>query len=110
MSNVTAAADMTQVAQSDLARYVALFFQDVISTVNGHLDFKTNLNCKLINVVFGVANVNVSTPHGLGRPPSGYIVTGASAATSVYNGNMSNTATNINLMASAPATVGLIVF
>ena len=109
MSNITASTDITQVTPELLPKFVDLFFQSVKSTVNGNLDFATNFNCKLISVVFSAANANTLVNHGLGRTPAGYIITGASAATSVYNGTGTN-ATKIGLMASSPATVGLIVY
>ncbi len=110
MSNITASSDMTQCKPEELAKFLDLFCQDVVSVVNGKLDFSTNFNSKLISITFGAANVNTSANHGLGRVPSGYIVTSATAATSVYNGSMPNTSSSINLMASAAATVGLLVF
>lgn len=110
MSKITESTDMTQVKPEELAKFVDLFFQQVADTINGNIDFQTNFNCKLINITFGAANVDVSAGHGLGRTPSGYIVTGASAATSVYNGSVANSSSNIVLRASAPATVGLLVY
>ncbi len=110
MSSITESTDMTQVKPEELPKFVDLFFQDVVKVVNGDLDFQTNFNCKLISVTFGSANTDVSVGHGLGRVPAGYIVTGASAATSVYNGLTGNTNSNIVLRASAPATVGLLVY
>jgi hypothetical protein len=109
MSSITAAPDLTQVSQADLARFLSIFLANVVQTVNGNLDFTSNFGYKLISVNFPVANTNVLTAHGLGRAPKGYIITGASAATNVYNGNGTNSS-NIGLMASAPATVGLLVF
>ena len=110
MSSITASTDMTQVKPEQLAEFVDKFFQDVEQTVNGNLDFKTNINCKLLSVTFSAANSSVATAHGLGRVPAGYIVTSATAALSVYNGSTGNDSTNIYLQASAPGTVGLIVF
>ncbi len=110
MSNITASSDMTQCKPEELAKFLDIFCQDVADTVNGKLDFTTNFNCKLISVTFGAAGVSTSAVHGLGRVPSGYIVTGASAATAVYNSTVANTASTINLIASAAATVGLLVF
>ena len=110
MSSITASTDMTQCKPEELAKFMDLFCQDVENTINGKLDFSTNFNCKLISITFGTANVNASALHGLGRVPSGYIVTRASAAVSVYDGSIANTTSSINLMASVPATVGLLVF
>ncbi len=110
MSNITASTDMTQCRPEELAKFLDLFCQDVVNTVNGKLDFATNLNTKLISITFGAANTNTAVAHGLGRVPSGYIVTSASAATSVYTGSVPTSTSLLNLMASAAATVGLLVF
>ncbi len=109
MSNITASTDMTQVKPEELAKFIDLFFQDVVDTVNGKLDFTTNFNAKLISASFGAADTLTQVQHSLGRVPSGYIVTSASAHTQVYTGGAFTT-TTMGLMASTPATVGLLVF
>ena len=109
MSSITAAPDLTQVSQADLARFLSIFLANVVQTVNGNLDFTSNFGYKLLSVNFPVANTNVLTAHGLGRVPNGYIITGASAATVVYNGSGTNS-TNIGLMVNVAATVGLLLF
>ncbi len=110
MSRIQASTDMTQVKPEELARYIDLFFQEVVRTVNGKLDFATNINCKLLSMTFSAANADTTVSHGLGRVPAGYIVTSASAATSVYDGSISNTSSDLTLRASVAATVGLLVF
>lgn len=112
MSNITASSDMSQIDSKDIdlvIKFIDLFMQNVVQVVNGQLDFKTNVNCKLLSITFSAANTNTAINHGLGRIPAGYIITGASAAALVYNGT-GNTTSVLNLMASAPATVGLLVF
>ncbi len=110
MSRITSSTDMTQCKPEELAKFIDIFCQNVENVVNGRLDFQTNLDCKLISITFSAANVSASVSHGLGRVPVGYIVTSASAATSVYKSTATNTTLVLNLMASAPATVGLLVF
>ncbi len=110
MSRITVTTDMTQCKPEELAKFLDHFCQNVEQVINGRLDFSTNLNCKLISITFSTANLSVPLDHGLGRVPAGYIVTSASAATSVYDSPVANTTSTINLMASAPATVGLLVF
>ncbi len=110
MSNITASTDMTQCKPEELAKFLDIFCQDVVNVVNGNLDFSTNFNAKLISITFGAANTNTPVNHGLSRVPAGYIVTSATAATSVYNSTVPNTTSVLNLMASAAATVGLLVF
>ncbi len=110
MSSIQASTDMTQVKPEELAKFIDLFCQDVAETINGKLDFTTNFNCKLLSITFGAAATDTGVVHGLGRVPIGYIVTSASAATSVYSGSVSSSSTSLVLRASAAATVGLIVF
>ena len=110
MSNITASTDMTQCTAEEMPKYLDLFCQNVAETVNGQLDFQTNFNCVFLSATFTTANVNQVVPHTLGKKPAGYLVIGASAATSVYNGSKANTDQTLNLMASTPATVGLLVF
>lgn len=110
MSSISASTDMTQCKPEELTKFIDLFCQDVVDTVNGKLDFTTNFNCKLLSITFGSADTDTGIAHGLGRVPAGYIVTGASAATSVYNGSVSSSSTSLVLRASVAATVGLIVF
>ncbi len=110
MSRIDASNDISQVKPEDVAQFVDVFLQQVSDAINGNLDFMTNFNCKLISVTFGAPDTNVATNHGLGRVPAGYIITGASVATSVYDGSVGNTASVINLRANVPATVGLLVY
>ncbi len=110
MSRITVTTDMSQCKPDELSKFLDHFCQNVEQVLNGRLDFQTNFNCKQISITFGVANQSVSIDHGLGRVPVGYIVTRASAATSVYDSTVANTTSAISLMASAPATVGLLVF
>ena len=78
--------------------------------INGNLDFSSNINCQIIGITFSVANANTTIPHTLNRVPSGYILSRASAALSVYDGTTTWTASNIFLKSSAIGSVTLIVF
>lgn len=68
-----------------------------------------NAGTLLEHVVLGTSDTPVI--HGLGRPVRGYLVARASAAAQVSDGTASpSPATYVNLRASAPVTVSLIVF
>lgn len=110
MSKVTASTDIQQVKPDEVARFTDLAFQDIVSTLNGNLDFQTNFNCKILSVTFSAANTQVAISHGLGRIPAGYLQISSSVAASVYNGDSSSSSSVLYLKSSAPATVGLIVF
>ncbi len=110
MSKITASADFDKVKDDEQARILALFGEQVLSVVNGNLDFATNINCKLMSISFATANANVSTAHSLGRQPTGYIVYQKSANLNVYDGTSANTSSVINLRSSAAGTASMIVF
>ncbi len=110
MSSITASTDITNVKPEELPKFVDLFFQEVVQAINGGLDFQTNFNCQLLSITIGVANADTTLAHNLKRVPSGYIVTSASAPTSVYAGSIANTSSSITLRADRAATVGLLVF
>lgn len=61
------------------------------------------------NVVLGTSDVQV--PHGLGRPPRGWIVVKANAGETVFSITISsNLAKFINLRASGTVTVSILFF
>lgn len=71
----------------DLTRFLSNAFRDIQQAVNGNITFSENFRGTFVSVNFTAANTNTFLTHGLGYTPSGYIVTTASAAMSVYDGN-----------------------
>lgn len=116
MSSLTASTDFTQVDDKknpdvpELKKFLSIFGDNVVETINGNLDFSTNFNGKLMSVTFSSANSDVAVSHGLGRVPSGYLVYSRSASMVVYNGSSPSTSSVIYLKASATGTVGLFIF
>jgi len=110
MSSIKASDDMSQVPPEQLQRFLDILAKDIVSTVNGKLDFQTNFNCTLISVPFTAANTQQAILHGLGRVPVGYIKTRASANMEVFDGTSGNTSNVLYLQASAPGTVGLLIY
>lgn len=110
MSRFTASTDIQQVKPEDVPRFTDQAFQAIAEILNGGIDFETNIKCKILSVTFATANIQQAVSHGLGRVPQGYLVISSSAATSIYNGSSGSSSDVINLAATAPATVGLIVF
>lgn len=109
MSKIQASTDVASLKPEEVQKFLDLFLQETVRVVNGGLGLE-NFDGKVLSITFGVANVDTTLAHNLGRVPSGYIVTGASAACSVYNGSAANTSANIILRSDAPATVGLWVY
>lgn len=65
-----------------------------------------------VSLVIAAANTNTVTAHQLGRVPDLYLVTGATAAGSVYDSSVGRanwTATEIELRASATGTYRLMI-
>ncbi len=111
MSKITASPDIDNVKQPEQIKFIDIFLQDVVDTVNGKLDFASNLNAKEITVNFTVANTDVSTSHSLGRVPTRYLVTSATTALSaVYNGTIANTSSTITLRSSAIGIATLLIY
>lgn len=110
MSKVTESVDFDRVADDQLKKFLSKFGDQLLTVINGGLDFQSNFSCKLLSVTFSAANTNTSVSHGLGRVPTGYIPYQKSASLNVYDGTSANSASTLNLRASATGTVGLIVF
>lgn len=94
----------------ELRQYITIFLTDLISQINGNLEFAQNIKTQEVVVTFSAANTNTAIPHSLGRVPAGYIQVEAGAATSLYNGNVANTAGVFNLRSSAATTVRILLF
>jgi hypothetical protein len=109
MSNITAATNFDQVDAKELSKFLSLFGQDVINTVNGNLDFAANFGAKLLTVTIATANTDTAVNHGLGRLAIGRIVYAQTCNGAVYDGS-TGTAQTLYIKCSALGTVSLIVF
>lgn len=109
MSKITASSDIQQVKPEDVQKYVDIFCQDVVHTVNGNLDFTNNFACKVLSASFTAANADTVISHNLGRVTSNFIVVAKNVSCDIYNS--SATSSSITLKSTvAPATVTLVVF
>lgn len=93
-----------------IIRYVSIIKDQIYQIVNGKIEFDLNIWSSTVDVTFTAANTEVAVSHGLGRVPTGYILVKSSAATALYDGTTTNTASTIYLKASVAATVKIIVF
>lgn len=107
---VTASPDVNKSKPEDLPLYTALALTEIIQVINGNLSLADNFSGKILSIRFSTADVEVATPHGLGRVPSYYIQMGSTVATNIYDGSSANTAQLLYLRASVAATVRLVVF
>lgn len=94
----------------DLRRFASMALDEVISVINGRLSLIDNLSLKVVSVNFNVANEEKEISHGLGFVPNGYIVVGASAPMSIYDGLNPSSASIIYLKSSAVGTARVIFF
>ncbi len=94
----------------DLRRYSSQSINDLVTVVNGKIDFVDNCSTSLAPVQFTKANVEVEVKHSLGRVPSGYIVAGKSASFDIYNGASPNTDSTIYVKGTVAGTATLLVF
>lgn len=93
-----------------LTQHLNIFTDDLISNVNGNLEFGENIKTSLVTINFTAANTEVAVTHTLGRVPIGYMQVGANAAASLYAGTSANTDGIIYLKSSAIAIVNALVF
>jgi hypothetical protein len=108
---LTASTEIDRIEKpEDQPRFISMALNQIAQILNNGLGFSDNFNAKTLTISFSAANTDVATIHGLGRVPTGYIVIGSSAATSVYDGASANTASLLYLRASAATTVKVLVF
>lgn len=110
MSLIQASSSIAQVKPEEVARFVDIFFQDILRVVNGDIDFFNNVNCKIMSITFLAADTDSSVAHGLGRIPTGYIQVSSNAAMSLYDGSVPRDATTLYLRSNAVGTAGILVF
>lgn len=111
MSKLTSSSDFGNIADLEgLKRWLTIWAGDVTAQINGGINFGTNINGNIIDVIFTAANTEQAVTHSLNKIPTGYVMMGTSASTVLYNGSTTNTVTVMYLKASAAATVKIFVF
>lgn len=110
MSKVQASVDLATLKPEDFQRYATMALEDIVRQVNGGLDFTSNFSGRLLSVTFSASATDTALAHGLGRVPTGYIITSLSASMVVYSGSAAWTNSSIYLRASAAGTAGVLVF
>lgn len=91
-------------------RYASQSVAGIISVVNGQLTFDDNINTSTVAADFTAANTEIKIGHGLGRAPTGWIVSMPTVAMQVYKGDTDDTDTNIYVKSSAIGKCGILVF
>lgn len=93
----------------DLTKFSSLLFSQISGAINNGLNFSDNFQARTLTANFTAANEDLGISHGLKRVPAGYIVVGANAALSVYDGSSSD-ADIINLKSSAVGVARILIF
>lgn len=108
LKNIFDTSNLSTVEQ--LTRFVSIAFQEIVSVVNGNLDFGENIRSQQLDVIFDIANSEVSISHTLGRVPNGAFLVKSDVSTNIYNGTSDNTSSTIYLRSSAVANTTVVVF
>lgn len=96
--------------QDDITRYMSQSFKQIVSVINGGIEFEANMNVKVLSCIFGVVNSNTAFDHTLERVPSGYIVITNSSGMIVYDGSTANTDKVIYLRSTVAGTAKVMIF
>lgn len=110
MSRVINSPDVDKVPAEQMPRFLALVLNDIVTQVNGGLDFATNFNAKSVSALFSAVNTDTAIAHGLGRVPVGYLKIGSSVAMTIYDGQTNDTSILLYLKSDAIGTAQLLVF
>jgi hypothetical protein len=102
--------DFSKISEpEEFQRQICIIMQDIVSALNGNIEFDLNMRSETLQIVFTAANVEMAINHNMARVPTGYIVAGANTATAIYN--LADPDQNyIYLYSSAIANVQVIVF
>ncbi len=95
----------------DLRKFTDQNLSQIVSVLNGNINFEDNVNVSIVSFTFSVANTNYQVTHSLGIVPTGFIIVGKNISTDIYNGDGVNTKSSIFLKSTvANATVKVMVF
>jgi hypothetical protein len=110
MSKISQPTSFAQIPQAQLAQYLDIFAQSVVSTVNGNLDFG-NFNAQIITANFATDFVEYGFPHTLGRVPVGYIRVGGNFDGAIWENTQATwTANKIYLLCGSAGYAKLLLF
>lgn len=93
----------------DLRKFSATLLNEIVSVINGGLEFGSNLKTQTI-VKSVTAGVEFTIGHTLKRIPSGYFIVRMNVANTLIDGTKEWTTESISLIPSATGKVTFIVF
>lgn len=108
---ITAPDDIAHIeGEEEVKKQVTIFFGQIKNILNKGIVIQDNLNVSIVSVTFNAANTDTQVAHTLKRTPTGFIVVGASAANTIYNGSTANTDKVMYLRANGTGTAKVIIF
>ncbi len=111
MSKITDEPGVDKIKEpAEQIRFIATFLDSIKSLLNNGLGLVDNFAGKNVSATFSVANTDTALVHGLGRVPTGYIVSRRSASMNVYDGATAWTSNVIYLKSSATGTATIFVY
>lgn len=88
----------------------AIIIGEIVSKVNGQLEFDKNLLTQTIEVVFTASNTEQKINHSLNKLVYNYFIVSKLAACDVYDGGTDPTSNAIYLKSTVATAVTLILF
>jgi formate dehydrogenase assembly factor FdhD len=110
MAKISGFSALGKVPPDQFHKEASPVIQETVDTVNGKLEFDTNMNTQTVTVKFPVANTDLAIGHKLNKTTINYLVGSKSVDCSVYNGATANTKNTVYLRSTQAATVTLILF
>lgn len=103
--------DLTSIrTPEDFARFGSALLGQIITVMNGGLEFQSNIKSRIIGATFTAANTDTVFNHNLGYVPTGFIPIYKTAAGDIYTGSLLWTQTTITLKCTTVVGTKLIVF
>lgn len=111
MSKISNSADLGSIKDAnEFIRQASQAIKETVDTVNGKLEFDTNLKTQTVTVTFLSANTNLSVRHSLKKTGVKYFAVKKTAACDVYDGTGQTNSGTMSLKGTTAATVTLILF
>ncbi len=79
--------DFVNIERADLERFLTVAITQIRDILNSGLNFSDNMSGKIIEAQFYQSNTDTVIPHTLGRVPGSYMVRGASAGITPFDGS-----------------------
>lgn len=102
--------DLTRVQDpATFMKYASQLHNETTNTINGKLEFDSNLATHTTQVTFPKANTTVAVTHPLNKTSVNYMIANSSQPAHIFNGEKTNTKNTVYLQASAPGTFTLVL-